>query len=250
MANLPDIEKYWYAFGMLFASCFGAPIPEEAVVIYGGVQVGLAWGNPDSTLYWGIMLPMLIISIVLLDGMLYFIGRKWGERLLRNPWIQRNILPQEKRKKIEANFQEYGISILLFARLLPMARMPIFMMSGMMRLSVRKFLFADLVYAIPGVTILFALGYWLGEKFDKWFARLKEDPVFLICTLLVAAIVLFFFIRSKREIATGDPHEIPVIGDQLAQMTHHEPTLEAEKKPDDPSSPSIEGIKSPARAGE
>mgnify|MGYP001114454045 CR=1 FL=1 len=64
MPNLPDIEKYWYAFGMLFASCFGAPIPEEAVVVYGGVQVGLAFENQHSTLYWGINRPDEIVAAV------------------------------------------------------------------------------------------------------------------------------------------------------------------------------------------
>jgi membrane protein DedA with SNARE-associated domain len=226
MFNLPDIEEYFIVVGTLFISCFGAPIPEEFVVVYGGVQVGLAWGNPDSTLYWGIMLPLLIVSIVVLDGMLYVIGRTWGERLLQNPWIERNILPHQKRKQIEANFHEFGISILLFARLLPMARMPIFMMSGMMKLPVRKFLFADLIYAIPGVSVLFALGYWFGKDFDDWLHRVKEDPMFLIGTLLVVGIALFLFIRSKRHIATGDPHDVPVIGDQLAHMTHHDQPVE------------------------
>jgi membrane protein DedA with SNARE-associated domain len=257
MFDLPDIEKYWIAFGMLFASCFGAPIPEEAVVVYGGVQVGLAWPNPHSTLYWGIMLPMLIVSIVVLDGMLYFIGRTWGEKLLRKPWIERNILPHKKRKQIEANFHEYGISILLFARLLPMARMPIFMMSGMMKLPVRKFLFADLIYAIPGVSILFALGYWLGDSFNEWLHRVKHDPAFLIGTLVVAGIALFIFIRYKREIATGDPHDVPVIGDQLAHMAHHEHPEEKQpeaEKPEVPlpvpESPLPEPVKSPVPSGE
>lgn len=219
---MENIDVYGKVFGMLFVSCFGVPIPEELPVIYGGVQVGLAWGNDHSVLYWGIMLPFCIVSIALCDAMLYFIGYEWGEKLIKHRWIERNVLPREKREKIEKNFHEYGISILLFARLLPGLRMPIFIMSGVMHIPFRKFFLADAIYAIPGVTILFALGYWLGKEFEAAFLKIKENPLFVVLSIVVAVGGFLLYVYIRQRISTGDPKDIPMIGEKLAHMAHHE----------------------------
>ena len=65
------------------------------------------------------------------------------------------------------NFQKYGVKILLFARLTPGIRAPIFLTAGIMKLPVTYFLFADGIYAIPGVSMLFFLGYWFSRQHHR-----------------------------------------------------------------------------------
>ena len=72
-----------------------------------------------------------------------------------------------KKLKIEENFHRYGVWVLLFARLLPTIRSPIYIMAGVVRVPVSLFLrwSTVLVAIFWGFSLLFFLGYWLGDQF-------------------------------------------------------------------------------------
>jgi membrane protein DedA with SNARE-associated domain len=217
-----DFRQYLWVFCALVISAIGVPIPEEIPIIWGGVLVGKEWDNPNSWMKWWIMLPVCIAGVVCCDLFLYVVGRKWGVILLKKKWVQRNILSPEKRAKIERNFQEYGITILLVARLLPGIRSPMFIMSGVMRVSFRKFLIADVLYAIPGVNLLFWLSYWFTDQFLRAFERVEGNrPVVMAVILAAVSGFLAYQFLIKRHVTTGDPQELPVIGKQVATLTHH-----------------------------
>ena len=118
--------KYLGVFLALVAAGFGFPIPEEIPIITAG---GLVAGSPE--LKWWIMIPVCIVGVVLADTVLYTIGRFGGRRLMKNAWVQRRLITPEKRERIERNFHEYGIGILMVARLLPGIRTPIFIMAAL-----------------------------------------------------------------------------------------------------------------------
>ncbi len=256
---------YWYVatFVALVGAGFGLPIPEELPIVAAGVAVGhdsedpppqpqyavafftlapdaglpagLPWLviSPDVPiergerigLRWWIMVPVCILGVVISDGLLYCIGRFWGTRILEKRWMRR-LMPPAKRARIEANFQEYGVLVLLFARFLPAIRSPIFITAGMMRLSFQKFLLADGIYALPGVSLLFTLSFWFGNQFrdivvqaEGKIERLK--PVLILLGLTaVASYLVYNFLRHP--VATGDPsEEMPLVGGQIAAKIGH-----------------------------
>ncbi|HLN26259.1 MAG TPA: DedA family protein [Gemmataceae bacterium] len=175
---------------------------------------------PRVRLLWQVMLPVLILGVVISDSLLYGMGRFWGPKLLQKSWMRR-LLPPEKRQRIEENFHKYGVLVLLFARFLPTIRAPIFIMAGTMRLPFARFVMADGLYAIPGVSLLFFLAFWFGDQFrdlvlaaEGRVASLR--PVLILIALAgVGAYLLFHFLRHP--VATGDPKdELPVIGPQFA----------------------------------
>jgi membrane protein DedA with SNARE-associated domain len=254
----------WYAFffGLLILAGMGFPIPEELPIVTSGAMVGHASGSYDfvgqlvgaldgmpnapfpmmrpglvwslqtpvpsalpSTvkLRWYIMLPVLIIGVVVSDGILYSLGRIFGTRLLEFPVLKR-LMPAERRRRIEENFHQYGIWVLLFARFMPTIRSPIFIMAGVTRLPLIRFLLADGIYAIPGVSLLFFLAYMLGDQFREMLeaAETRAKPILIVIGIgLVAAYLLYHFLRHP--VATGDPREeIPVIGEQVAAKITHE----------------------------
>src|SRR5262245_17793613 len=127
MISSADFWQYAGVFGALVAAAFGAPIPEEIPIATGGVMVGRAWNDPESGMRWWVMLPLCITGVVLCDAILYGIGRKWGRWLIGRKWVQRRVMSQEQFHKIEKNFHDYGIRILLIARLLPGVRTPVFL---------------------------------------------------------------------------------------------------------------------------
>jgi len=211
--------KYFGVFSALVAAGFGAPIPEEIPIATGGVLVGRDWNNPDG-LKWYVMLPLCILGIVLCDTILYWAGRKWGRWLIRRKWVQRRLLSPERFQTIEKNFHDYGIRILLIARIMPGIRTPVFLSAGIVRLPFRKFLLADALYAIPGVNLIFWLAYWLTDAFLNLLHRVESYRELAVVAILsfVAGFITATFVR--RPVATGSPEELPVIGKPVVTIAN------------------------------
>jgi membrane protein DedA with SNARE-associated domain len=176
--------------------------------------------TPAVPVRWWIMLPVCILGVVISDILLYGVGRFWGPRLLETRGMKK-LVPPERRQRIEDNFHKYGVFVLLFARFLPTIRSPIFIMAGIMRLSFGRFVLADGLYALPGVSLLFFLAYWLGDQFrDLIFAfegRIAAARPVLVLLGIAAVVAYLIYHFLRHPIATGDPRqEIPVIGKQVA----------------------------------
>lgn len=211
---------YVGVFCALLASGLGFPIPEELPVLTAGVLVGHG-DTPDpetgqldpNRLRWYIMIPVCIIGVVIGDGFLYTIGRVWGRRLLEHPWVQRKLVPPEKRAQIEKNFHDRGIMILLTARLTPGIRTPIFLMAGVLRVPLARFVLADGLYAIPGVGILFALSYWLTDRVMDVYHSVERFklPLTLMVLSAITGVVLYRLFTSRNQVPTGSPEEVPLL---------------------------------------
>ncbi len=206
-------------FSLLVAAGIGFPIPEELPIIGAGIWVGnMAELGPARWL----ILPVCIAGVVISDGLLYGVGRYFGPKLLEWRVIKR-LLPPQKRERIEGNFHKYGVLTLLFARFLPAIRSPIFITAGIMRLSFAKFVIADGIYAIPGVSLLFFLSFWFGDQVRdlvKAEVQLLRPLAVLLGIAAVAGFLLYHFLR--RPVASGDPEEFPIIGKVAAKIGPHE----------------------------
>lgn len=215
--SITDFWPFLVAFSGLVAAGLGVPIPEELPIV--GAGIWAASDTPVGSWKW-LILPVCILGVVISDGLLYGIGRWWGPALLDRPWIKR-ILSDEKRQKIENNFAKYGVKILLGARLLPGIRSPIFIMAGVLRLDLKRFILADGIYAIPGVSLLFFLSYWFTDQFRDLIEAVEKQvnhlrPILILLALLgVAAYFAWHF--WKKPVSTGDPKELPRIIDKVVE---------------------------------
>src|SRR5439155_25224183 len=133
-------------------------------------------------------------GVIVGDSFLYGIGRLWGPRLLQYHWVKTKLLPPERLQKIEENFQNYGVRILLFARLTPGIRAPIFFTAGLTRLSLTRFLLADGIYAVPGVSLLFFLGYWFNESVIS-LVKGAEHFKNIVIVVLISGVVFYILYR-------------------------------------------------------
>lgn len=210
-AAVSALWQYGTVFALLVGAGFGLPMPEELPIAMGGGMAGHASDNPDSLVVWWVMLPLCMLGVVLADGALYAAGRVWGTRLLERQWV-RKILPVEKQERLRANFERYGVTILLAARLTPGVRTPVFLMAGVTRMPLSRFLFADGLYAIPGVSLIFALGYFLGDSFVASVKQVGEYKPLIIAVLTGVAIGFLLNHLMRRKVATGHPEEIPLVG--------------------------------------
>jgi membrane protein DedA with SNARE-associated domain len=240
---VPDSAALWAYFGIfaaLVAAGIGFPIPEEIPVVTGGVMSGHASQDPDSQLRWWIMLPVCFAGVVISDGLLYGVGRLWGPRLLQYRWIKTKLLPPERLQEIQDNFHKYGVVVLLFARLLPGIRSPMFITAGIMRLPFTKFLLADSIYAVPGVSLLFFLGFWFTDQFlavVKKAEPLKPLIVVVVLTAIGTYLVIHFM---RRPVSTGAPEELPPIVSQV--------TVQVTQIVSPPAEAPRDGVLGPARS--
>jgi membrane protein DedA with SNARE-associated domain len=223
---VPDFEllrPFLYFFGLFVIAGLGAPIPEEVAI----VGAGLWTGTCDPAVYgvykW-LMLPVCLLGVLIADGLLYGGGWYFGTRLFEKRWMARIVSPS-KRQEIQDNFHRYGVSILIFGRLLPGIRAPLFLIAGTMRLSLTRFFLADGIGAVLGNSLLFFLAFWFGDQFKELIDPIQREaekvrPILILLAIsAVGAYLLYHFLR--RPVTTGDPVEIPLIGSQVANVIEH-----------------------------
>lgn len=234
--NAEGIWTYFVIFGSLVAAGFGLPIPEELPVVIGGALSGHAANQvPREHPHWWILWPLCIAGVVISDAVLYCIGRFGGRRLLDMPWVQKHLVRPEKRQQIEENFHKYGVRILLGARFLPGIRAPIFVMSGVLHMPVTRFLLADGLYAIPGVSGLFFLSFWFADTavaiFHAVENRVRIVRHLIVIALIAAAAGYFIYAYTRRRVATGDPHEVPLLGSKIHPAVEDQVPPSTDAKP-------------------
>lgn len=224
-----DFKDYGYigVFGALIAAGFGLPIPEELPVLTAGVLVGHAdtlkpgqVALDPNRLHWYVMLPVCILGVVIGDGILYGMGRLFGPKLLNLGWVKRKIVSPEKKAEIEKNFHDRGVLILLTARLTPGIRSPIFLMAGILRVPLARFLLADGLYAVPGVTTLFFLAYFLTDQILEIFHQVEKYRSLVVVGVLSAIAGIFAYrFFTNRTVATGAPSDVPLIVRPVEKVT-------------------------------
>src|SRR5260370_10373441 len=128
--------------------------------------------------------------------------------------------PEAKRQRIERTFPRSGINILLFGRLLPPIRGPLFFTAGTMRLPLWRFVLADGIGAVIGNTLLFFLGYFFGGPFMDLLESFETKvtayrPILILAALLaVSAYLLYNFYPTP--VTTGYSTTIPLMSPQAA----------------------------------
>jgi membrane protein DedA with SNARE-associated domain len=210
MEHFIDSWGHLGVFIAILATGLGFPMPEELPIVLGG-----AMANSGKVYTWS-MLPVCIVAVIIGDSFLYLIGRFWGSKLIEMPFIRRKLLPPERLAKIADNFKKYGVGVLLFARLTPGFRAPIFLTAGITKMPIMHFLLADGVYAIPGVSILFFLGYWFTDSIIDLVQKESEYAKPIIVVVVLAGIGLYVVYRFWRKpMVTGNPKEMPPIVGQV-----------------------------------
>jgi membrane protein DedA with SNARE-associated domain len=217
---VPDLSDFWpffAAFAMLVAAGIGVPIPEEIPTIGAGIWVGT---SPEFGPARWLILPVCFLGVLISDVLLYGLGRLWGPRLLDHRWVTRFITP-ETRQRTEQNFHSYGVKALLLVRWVPGIRSPMFITAGLMRLPLPLFVLADGIAAVFGHSLLFFLAYWFGDQFLELVQRAEHTvsttlkPLLILTAIGAVAIYLLVHVY-RRPVITGDPKEVPLIGDKVA----------------------------------
>jgi membrane protein DedA with SNARE-associated domain len=148
---------YLGIFLLLTLGTLGLPFPEDTTLILGGflmVQNVIQLFPALSVIY-----PTLLMT----DFLLYWIGKRYGRRVVEHKIFHR-ILSLNRLLKLEEKFRKWGIWVVFFGRQLLGVRAQIFLVAGVMRMPARKFLFADALSALITMAIMTGIGYLGGSQ--------------------------------------------------------------------------------------
>ncbi len=182
------IEKFSYPglFFLLILGGLGVPFfPEDLILIACGMLISFDIIKPT---------PAVIISyagLIISDFLLYYAGKKFGRKIVTNPKFSRIISPQ-KFLFLERKFIRHSTLIMLLARLLVGFRAQVFIIAGITRIPILKFLVIDSFGSAVVLTVMVTAGYMGGkflESVKKGMLYIEYTIGFLVGLAIILGIV-------------------------------------------------------------
>src|SRR5438093_4775872 len=192
----------WVALAIVFlvpaleASAFlGFVFPGEIAVLLGGV---LAYNGR-------VALPAVIVAAVagaiVGDTIGYFVGRRWGHRILRGvgarvPFLSRRI--DEHLESARAYVRRRGGAAVFFGRFTAALRVMVPGLAGMAEIPYGRFAFFNAAGGLLWGTGFVLLGYFAGAAWQRVAADASQVGLALLVLLLVG-LVVGRVLRNVRE---------------------------------------------------
>ncbi len=172
---------YAFVFLILLLCGFGLPMPEDVVLVTGGV---LAWLSSD-------------LESASLAGML----RDQG--LLAMIALRRVISPQ-KLELVEKKVRTRGNVVVMFARFLPGLRAPTFFTVGHARMPLWEFLLFDGVAALVSAPLWVCVGFWFGSDLEEAaHVAARFSHYILLGVAVVLAALALRWVQARRGTAAA-----------------------------------------------
>jgi membrane protein DedA with SNARE-associated domain len=179
-------------FCLLILGGLGLPFPEDGILIISGLLI--AHGTIK-------LVPALLViypSLLIADFILYSIGRKYGRMVVEHKRFSKIVSPATLLR-FEQKFTRWGALMVFLGRHFIGFRAPIFLISGVMRISRTKFLVADSLSAIITISINLGIGYLGGNT----LMLLRKDItrvdyiLILVLILLVSGWIIMRYFRDR-----------------------------------------------------
>jgi len=199
LLDLNGSAIYPTLFFMLIGGALGLPIPEDVPLILGGVLAHQGRCSLDLTIL------VAYIGTILGDLIIFSIGYKFGPTLYRWKSFRRYITPN-RADRINRRLSKHSLWMIFIARHLFYLRTATFLTCGLFRMSVRRFILADLIAAAISVPLMVSLGYWLSENFDLLTKIINQTKLIsLVLAALILAILAVLVRRRLRHRSTSGP---------------------------------------------
>ncbi|HEX7622305.1 MAG TPA: DedA family protein, partial [Anaeromyxobacteraceae bacterium] len=164
---------YAFVFGVLLLCGFGLPMPEDVILVTGGVLAWLASPLETPTLRElpfdpGLQRMVLVglAGILAGDSVIYWMGRRLGFRIAEFRLLRR-LVPPEKLQEVEKRLRHRGKVVVVIARYLPGLRAPTYFTVGHSRLPYWQFLIFDGLAALISAPLWVCIGFWFGDDIER-----------------------------------------------------------------------------------
>ena len=193
LSTLTEHFPYLGIFLLLILGGVGFPFPEDATLLLSGILMANAVIRP---------LPAFLVvysGLLITDFFLYSAGRKYGRRLVEHRRFQR-ILSPDQLLKLEEKFKKWGTTVIFLGRHILGFRAQIFLVAGVMRMSVIKFLMADAISALFTIGLWGAIGYLGGNSIQILKNDMKriEHIGIVVFAILLAGWIFYKYFKNKK----------------------------------------------------
>jgi len=174
------LQRFTYLgiLAALLLGSLGVPIPEEMPIVAAGIL------SHEGLARWWLALPVCVLGVLAGDVVLYWAGRRWGERLLG--WrVVRHVLTRARAEWLEAAYREHAMKTVAMARHVTGLRAAAFLTAGIARVPFWKFILADAAAAAVSVPLAFGLAYFFTHQIDAILADVHRVERWLALAGLV-----------------------------------------------------------------
>lgn len=148
---------YWAIAILLALGIIGLPVPDETLMIFVGYM--------SSTGVLNYMISILVSFVGSVTGMMisYLIGKKLGVSVIAKygKWVG---LTPKRFDKAQQWFSRYGIWTIMFSYFIPGVRHATGYISGISKMSFRKYLVICSTVAVIWTILFISIGYFIGWK--------------------------------------------------------------------------------------
>lgn len=187
---------YCLVIGLMFASSFGLPLPEEVTIISASLTAFMATHPeiypPPTPGAKGVdpytLAAICAFSVFISDYVIYWIGTFFGDRLMKHKkWKER--FEGKTFKRVQRWIQRYGTLAPFIFRFTPGLRFPGHMMCGAIGLPRWKFILVVGVAALITVPTQVILISFYGEVILGILSRVKTVIIISSTTFLVGYLI-------------------------------------------------------------
>jgi len=198
MAILQEfVNRFTYAaiLATLLLGSLGVPIPEEMPIVAAGIL------SHEELARWWLALPICFVGVLSGDVVLYWVGRRWGERVL-NWRVVRWVLTAPREERLKEAYREHAMKTVAMARHVMGLRAAAFLTAGIARVPFWKFILADAAAAAVSVSFAFGLAYFFADQVVAVMADVHRVERWLMLGVLIAltGAVVAYVVRSNRRV--------------------------------------------------
>lgn len=199
---------YLAIVGMMLASGFGFPLPEEVTIMSVGLLAYMG-ANPElfpppfpGAPVVNAFEAAAVTSIAVLsaDLLVFSIGRVFGRKIVKRPLFQR-FFSGYVMERINTFIKRYGIYATFIFRFTPGIRFPAHIFLGMTTFPAWQFLFVDSFAVVLSVPTQVLLLYYFGEPILERIHKFKVIfgiALLLLVVYLVGKKLYSLFIAKKN----------------------------------------------------
>ena len=186
-------HSYFFIFGILIACGFGLPMPEDILLVTGGVLAS------RGVIHLHLIILVTLVGVLLGDGMIFSMGKFFGPKIKNRKFFQL-ILPPDRDLKVADIIRKYGEKVIFMARFMPGLRTPIFFTTGTYQIPFWKFILFDGVAALISVPTWVYIGYVFGTNLEQLAKVIKKFQwgIYGVLGVIVLTVVGFLCYRKER----------------------------------------------------
>jgi membrane protein DedA with SNARE-associated domain len=175
----------------------GVPVPGETVLIIGAVLAGQGHLDPPGVAAAG------VLGATLGDNTGYYVGRRWGRRLIATRALRRVYDPR-RLAAAERFFERHGWTAVFFGRFVAILRIFAGPLAGLHHMPWRLFLVSNAAGAVLWVAAVVTAGLLVGGNLDH-IVTLVSRGGYVALGLVVAlgiTVLAWRWVRRRREAET------------------------------------------------